>query len=372
METNRILLQRCGVEFGQKSDAKKMKPVSIDEVNSAIESAAKELAVDLDEVTVLKKMAEQSQDWFDQALKFAPKRNKRVVGSKRESIEKCTMDAVISLIESASNIPMDTSSDVGRLRLLLSDVQSWRLESQIMVRDIASAIRSLVKERNDFYGEPRSFLEEEAAEPMDLDEENVVSKESSSPYGVSNDSAPSPSASGNALSSSKADNIGNDVYKMVQNLHKSTDALHILTFEEEIVKRLDVIMKWCKKVSFIVDSYEDVFVDKRWKHDLDTLITETSDMNLDHEKFTVPMPDDGEENKIFNEVSKSVFELISAESARLSRLQAKRDEYYSWCKKATDSYIESDRRVPHETLLDLAKECSIYPPSTYDILFLCY
>ena len=172
MDTNLILLQRCGVEFGGKADTTSMNPVSIDEVNSAIESAAKELAVDLDEVKVLKEMADQSQDWFDQALKFAPKRNKRVVGSKKDTVKKCTLDTVISLIESASSIPMDTTADVGRLQLLLSDVQSWRLESQMKIKDIASVINSLVHERNKFYGEPGKFLDEDSFEPMDVDEEN--------------------------------------------------------------------------------------------------------------------------------------------------------------------------------------------------------
>jgi hypothetical protein len=359
MESNKVLLQRCGVEFGDKVDILSMAPVTIDEVNQSIESAAKELAVDLDEVQVLKTMAEQSQGWFDQALKFAPKRNKRVVGNKKETIEKCTMDDVVSLIERASSIPMDTSADIGRLRLLLSDVQAWRLESQMKIKDISSGIKFLVKQRNEFYGEPNQFLNELSSEAMDVDGKDEI-------IAVKSESFSSTDASGVALTKTLEKSRGGDVYKMIENLSQSTDSSHILTFEEEIVKQLEIIMKWCKKSSLIIDSHENVFIEKRWEKDLDALISEGSERYLDDHKFTGPLPLEGSEEKIIlAEAKKNIFDLVSGDTIRLSRLQTKRDEFYAWCKKATDTYIESDRRVPHETLLSLAKECSIYPKSKF-------
>lgn len=364
METNQILLQRCGVDFGEKADTSSMKPVSIDEVNNAIDTAAKELSVDLDEVKLLNKMAEQSQGWFDQALTFAPKRNKRIVGSNKDKVEKCALEKVVSLIESASSIPMDTTEDVERLRRLLSEVQSWRLDSQMKIKDIASTIKVLIHERYQFYGKPDKFLEVASPEPMDVES---PSKDDSS---VKNDQSwadpvEQPSLNANGMSNSSPDKRnGNDVYKMVETLSKSADSVYILTLEEQIAKQLESIMKWCKKIAPIIDSHQNVFVEKRWKKDLDVMIRDGSEMNLSNDKFTVPIPSDGtEENAILEMVTKSIVELVSGDMTRLTNLRHKRDEYYLWCKNATEAYIESDKRVPFETLVGLAAECSIYPPS---------
>lgn len=378
MEQNKDLLQRCGIQLGIPAEVGSKKPVSIDEVNGAIESAAKELSVDLDEIKKLKEMAAQSQDWFDLALEYAPKRNKRIVGSKKDTQEKCTMQKVISLIESASNIPMDTSEDVERLGLLLSDVQSWRLEAQVKLKEVAATLIVLGDERVENYGKPDQFLEASVHDSMDVEDEkddaidgtrNDMNAETKDDDATSNIStavkANAQDVPQDASDSNKSEN-GADVYKMVENLAKSFGSVSILTLEEEIIKHLEVMMRWCKKGAGIIDSHEDVFTGKRSKKDLDALINESAKLYLDGAIFSLPLPEDGSEEKaILSALEKSVADFISDDMKRLQILQTQRDNYYSWCQKANEAYVESDKRVPVETLQSLAEECSIYPSSKF-------
>lgn len=354
MKTHHDLLQRCGIgTLANNSSSEKKCPVSIDEVNGATESASKDLSVDLDEAKELEKMAAQSQDWFDQALKFAPKRNKRVVSSKKPCDGKCTMDKVVSLIETSSTIPMDTSEDVERLQLLLSEVQSWRLQAQRELKEITDTVNTLVGERVRFYGKSNEFLKDQA-ESMEVETEADIS--------IHVDEKKDPTESHDKLPTFKRKGI--DIYKMVDGLARSSDSVQIMTFEEEVAVQLSGTLKWCKKASEIIDSHEDIFTDKRWKRDLDALIKDSSSMELSYQTVTVPLPDDGSEEKhIFDMLKKSIGILISDDLSRLEILRAKRDNYYVWCKKATDSYIESDKRVPLKELTALSEECKIYPPS---------
>jgi|AntRauTorckE5430_2_1112549.scaffolds.fasta_scaffold00595_4 hypothetical protein len=344
MKTHRDLLQRCGINVDTPTINGIKYPVSIDEVNNAIESASKDLAIDLDEAKKLEDMAAQSQNWFDQALKFAPKGNKRVVGSQNNHSEKCTMDQVVSLIESSSTIPMDTSEDVERLQLLLSNVQSWRLLAQANISAISQTIDNLADERIQFYGKSNEFLKDQT-EPMESENASTDEKKAEdTPLAVKRN--------------------GIDVYRMVEALVKSVDSVDILTFEEEVAKQLDTIMKWCKKASGIIDAHEDIFTDKRWKRDLNTLIKDSSTVDLSYVKFATSPPDDGSKERIiFEKLRKSTGALSSDDLSRLDILRVKRDGFYAWCKKANETYIESDKRVPLEKIAALAEECKIYPPS---------
>ena len=349
METHRDLLQRCGINAGTPNDSELKYPVSIDEVNDAIKSAARDLAVDLDEAKKLEDMAAQSQTWFDQALIFAPKRNKRTVGNNKICAERCTMDKVVSLIESSTTIPMDTSEDVERLQLLLSDVQSWRLQARQNIIDISQTIDILAEERIRFYGKSNEFLKDQA-EPMELETGGTMIPNDDEKKGEDTPLA----VKGNGI----------DVYKMVEALVKSIDSVDILTFEEEIAKQVETIMKWCKKASGIIDAHENIYTDKRWKRDLNALIKDSSAINLSYVNCTTPLPNDDSESKIiFDALKNSIGALQSDDLSRLDILRVKRDGYYAWCKKANDSYIESDKRVPLEKIAALAEECKIYPSS---------
>ena len=154
MDSNCYLLNRCGIEIQKPTNAP-IRSLTLDEVNIAIESAAKDLPIDLEEVKQLSKIAKDAQSWFDQALRFAPKR--KVRGNKNLE-EKHSIDQIVTLIDEASNVPMDTLVDVERLKMQLSDTTSWRLDTQVKIREIIDLFAALKQERMKYYGLSEDFI----------------------------------------------------------------------------------------------------------------------------------------------------------------------------------------------------------------------
>ena len=93
--------------------------VTMEEINAAIESAASNVSLDLDEALVLKGLGERIQKWQDQVLVAAPTRSMRVGKGKRQH-NKFSVDALRSLIHEAQTLPIKMEEDVQRLNQQLS------------------------------------------------------------------------------------------------------------------------------------------------------------------------------------------------------------------------------------------------------------
>ena len=76
-----------------------------------------------------------------------------------------------------------------------------------------------------------------------------------------------------------------------------------------------------------------------------------------------------EEIKMLQETQNGIACITKEEISRLEILRVKCDEYYKWCEKVSESYIESDKRVPLEVLTNLAQECEVYPSSKFHCIW---
>ena len=362
------LLVKCGIQLEKvvnESDCSQQK-VSIDEVNKAIEVATNDVTTDLEEVKQLEVLVSQSQDWFDSALEFAPKRNKRTVRSKKDLQNKHSIQQVVSLIDRAGTIPMDTSKDLERLRMLLSDVKSWRLQAQVKLREITAAFGSLREVRIRYYGSPDRFLEaaiEKEHEQVHIEEETEAVDNDIESLCANGNQSDSEESSIRSPSKSNFTNGGNNVYKIVSNLVKSAEVMSIYSFEEEVAEKLLIISKWCKKAALLIASHTDVYINKRWKKDLDSLICEGEGLRVWNDDTDFTSKTDTEEMVLLTNLKKNVDSFISGDIERLKILRIHRDNFYSWCDKANKAYTEGDKKVPLETLKILAEESQIYPPS---------
>ena len=358
MVENDNLLKRCGIVGSLPESSSEHKPVSIEEVNAAVESANNDISVDLEEAKSLEEMASKSQSWFDQVADVAPvKRSKRVVGKKNDST-KASVQTVLSLIEKATNIPMDTTESVERLKMLLNEVQAWRLETQQSLKDFNTSLKQVSSSRKDLH---RSNSQNSTTGDMDIDskapenikDDGTLDEEKKETLELSDSLTPE-------------EKTKDDIFRIFENISNTLSLVSILTFEEELIKNLASFMKWWKEACDVVDSHEQIFSDKRWKKDLGSLIQQGPKMQKIIDKSSFNLSDsEVEEMKILEETQYGITCITTEEISRLEILRVKCDEYYKWCEKVTESYIECDKRVPLEVLTNLAQECEIYPSSKF-------
>lgn len=358
MEENDNLLKRCGIVGSFPESSSEHKPVSIEEVNAAVESANNDISVDLEEAKSLEEMASKSQSWFDQVADVAPvKRSKRVVGKKNDST-KASVQTVLSLIEKATNIPMDTTESVERLKMLLNEVQAWRLETQQSLKDLNTSLKQVSSSRKDLH---RSNSQNSTTGDMDIDSK---ARENIKDDGTLDEEKKETSELSDSLT--PEEKTKDDIFRIFENISNTLSLVSILTFEEELIKNLASFMKWWKEACDVVDSHEQIFSDKRWKKDLGSLIQQGPKMQKIIDKSSFNLSDsEVEEMKILEETQYGITCITTEEISRLEILRVKCDEYYKWCEKVTESYIECDKRVPLEVLTNLAQECEIYPSSKF-------
>jgi hypothetical protein len=336
--SNRDFLHRCHIPciFGEEPEGGwTKKTVSIQEVNAAIESASKELSVDLEEVQQLINMADQSKEWFEECQQIAPIHSKRSVGYGRDKpSSKRSINDVLKLLEAGANVPMDTTKDIERIQILLNDSRTWATSVQHKLLEITNSLQVLSRKRDIIYGPPSEILE--------LNESDVIED--------------------NGLDSVE---IAVDTYKMMNDLAQSADDSPILTFEEELVHHFANVLKWCTTSSEVIDSYEDLFGDNKWKQDLAILLKQSNDLDLFDQKFQFSFPsEDSSEFSILVDMNRSATDFVTKEKIRLGKLQEKRNEYDSWCNKVREMYEESAKRIPIETLQLLSEEASEFPGSS--------
>jgi len=356
IESNSDFLHRCHIQciFGEEPEGGwTNKTVSIQEVNFAIESASKELSVDLEEVQQLINMADQSREWFEEVQQIAPIHGKRSVGYGREKQKsKRSINDVRSLMEAGANVPMDTTKDVQRIQTLLNDTRIWAATVNQKLLEITNTLQVLSRERDEIYGLPNNILEPN--EGADMTEDSDLN---STKLALSTES--------HQLSISKKNSSTHDVYSLMNSLAQSADDSPILTFEEELVLYFANVLKWCKKSSEVIDTYEDMFGDIKWKQELSSLIKESSDLDLFRQRFSFSFPsEDSSEYSILLDMNKTTTDFVCNEKMRLEKLQEKRNEYDSWCNKVQEMYEESEKRIPIETFRLLTVEGSNFPGSS--------
>ena len=343
------LLICFGIFVGENSKSKPLcslseMTVKMDVVNAALENASG-ISVDLEEAMQLKKMAENTQNWYARALAVAPKRSKRNArGKKRINRDKHELKELMSLVEEAANLPgIDIKDDLERLQMQLNDVQSWRLQAQCELRSIAAALVALRKERMSYYGSPESFLQSklETCEEMSLEAEG-----------------PDSHSQVKVMKSSDCMNV----HRMVGNLVKSVQSIGISTEEEKIIELLDKVSKWCLQAAVMIASPEKVF-EKRYLKELDNLITEGDkflEVNKGDHCTEAGQLDDV---SLITDLRSGWLGLVSDDKIRLKMCLERRNEFIAWCEKTEAVLSVSDKKIALETLIELASQSSCYPKS---------
>mmetsp|Transcript_50414 Transcript_50414/g.58846 ORF Transcript_50414/g.58846 Transcript_50414/m.58846 type:complete len:1381 (-) Transcript_50414:477-4619(-) len=177
--------------------------LSLSKLNNAVLTASKEIGIELAEVAALRDLIDRINCWSDRAAEFAPKRKSQ--RSNRSKVRtRHGIKELVSLIDEASSFPVNLDSDLQRLRFQLSDVESWRLQAQIVLKQIAEGFKILRHAR----------AKQEGVEDT-------------------------------------------GVFKLIKDLLKSLHCTGIYTAEEEAAKNLKAVGDWCSKASLILP--EEVF-----------------------------------------------------------------------------------------------------------------
>jgi hypothetical protein len=355
------ILQQCGVELDPSMipEISSTSCATIDELNSVIDIASKDIAVDLEEVKELQKIYIRGRKWLDKVQDVAPKRNKRNARSKGSNYSKYTKDEVLLLIEEAKSIPLDTSKEVERLTLQLSDIKAWCLSAQGEIRAIIQALEELCKERSEYYGSLDNFaklLTQSALEnDPPLDHEGSTIGILASPDGGLNKAR-------------RTDQMGNDesdVHEMIASLVRGSETLCILTAEETIVDLLAAVSVWCNNAFVLLSSPHEIYSEKKSFQDLDTLISEAEGL-VTKRWPQVNKFDDIEDENLLSDLLQSCTSIVACDVDRMRFLRSRRDEFYSWCEKAL-LLLSTDNEKPFslDALLKLEADGAAFPQSKY-------
>jgi len=330
---------------------------TIDNLNSTVDIALRDIAVDLEEVKELQKVSLKARKWLDKVQEMAPKRNKRHARNKGSNISKYTKDEVLILIEEARNIPLDTSKEVERLTLQLSEVKAWCLFAQGQFRVIIKAFEENCKERNEYFGPLENFGKFLTRTSLECNP-YVDDKCNNSFRGYSIDGKYKPSL---------IDDRGNEesnVHQMIASLLKSTEVLCILTAEETMVDFLDAVSVWYNSACALIDSPQEVYSEKKSFQEMDTLISEAE--GLVKKRCQIMNFDKTEDVNLLSDLLQSCTSIITCDLDRLRFLRARRDEFYSWCEKAL-LLLSTDNEKPCslDALLKLEEDGAAFPDSKY-------
>ena len=164
---------------------------------------------------------------------------------------------------------MDTLIDVERLKMQLSDTMSWRLDTQVQIREIVNLFAALKQERINYYGLPQDLIktllgahkhrvevqnEQSGSNKIEqYEEEEYIPAVTSFKVDVED--------SENKAAFSRTSS-GKGVYRMVAKLLTGAKMMPVLTAEEEVAEYLSTITCWCKKAANIIGSPNDVYLEK--------------------------------------------------------------------------------------------------------------
>ena len=185
MKKHNSLLHRCGVLGDGQVDyyTKGTRRPTLPEIEAAVKDAKQNVALDLEEAITLHGVAKRSQEWIDRSLLVAPKRSKRAAkpkwsakgrsssssslstaGDSEKEKRRFTIGDIISLIEEAHEIPIDTINDVSRLQMQLDDVKFWQRKAQDELEKVSIGFQTVREAITMTYGEPSEYFNETSAE----------------------------------------------------------------------------------------------------------------------------------------------------------------------------------------------------------------
>jgi hypothetical protein len=308
------------------------------------------------------------------------------------------VDDLISLIDEANTLPIQTEEDVERLREQLSKVHEWRVSAQQELTDIATCFRTLRQALNLACGLPHVFndvgnreahntvtaqdcqrpqlvtdetsQEDQQQQPItddctntstsvnteDVSENAPETAEDSS----QTDTASIPGSEVDTAATSRMGGGGSALYKRISALLKRSKLTGIRTSEEEVTEVLEKVAKWILRSLKCIDSPKEVYEKKTFRP-FDEFIETGDELLAFCDSLESGMELDDAE--LTGNLSSSWGGLLSDQLVRLKALQSHRDEFKLWSKNAQQVLSSKENRVTLESLRELVEQSCDYPDS---------
>lgn len=372
-EKHQSLLERCNLEHSQPQSPRSV--VQLSEMSKAVESAASSVSLDLDEAMELKRLMKRIEKWFDRATVMAPKRSKR---HNSRSKSKVTVEDLVSLIEEASRLPVDTDEELKRLQMQLSVIQTWRSSASHELEKITSGFQLLRERINTVYGPPKEFSRDGGSKSNDDDDRGDETGGRSTPaHGNLLDSTAnkipedpcddSMSRTDTSTTGSEADlgifsslDKGDfNVHRMIKEFEKGAKETGVVTAEVEISDLLDSVSRWCVRSLKYLDSPKEIF-DKRFFGAFDRFIRDGNEL---YERSTCS-GFSAEDIPVAEALSSSWGTVVSDQLERLEILRAEREQYTVWCDAAAQ-VLSDEKKLTVEKVQELADESRAFPSSKF-------
>lgn len=344
--------------------------VELSELRTAVESAASDVSLDLDEAVALKDLMEKVEKWFDRVTIAAPKRSKRQGRTMRP---KYTVDDLVALIEEASSLPVNTEEEVKRLQMQLSNIQTWRLQASHELEKIGFGFDQLRENVKLAYGLPNEFCLDSKFNEVSDDDESLsdndennehdekmdVEKSTESNKDLEDNCSQSDSAStagsngdGALTHSGKGDS---NVHRMIREVQNGAKGNGVLTAEAEMADVLESVSSWCVRSMKYLSSPREIF-DKRFFGAFDRFIKEGQDL---HEKSKTSASD-SDDDKFFKILGSSWGGLVSDQLDRLAILRSERGKFTEWCDLASQ-ILSDEKKMTVEKLKEIADQSRSFP-----------
>jgi hypothetical protein len=365
-EDHHPLLVRCGLRGTKSSESR----VKVAELTKAVEAAASEVSLDLDEAMEVVSLVEKIQLWLDQAS--------FVSGSKRQRRGKkltFAVDDLCKLIDEASQLPIETDEYVKELNDQAQSVQAWQAQASSDLERILLGFQQLQEAITDTYGLPAEFSrdrskdssEQESDQPgaptpktshvppgndeMDFVEEKKAAEDMSHCETMS-------TASEHELSSLSFLGSGDcNVHVLIRAFCKEAKNSCIVTPEGEAAAQLEIVSRWCIRSLKYLDNQKDVF-DKRFFGAFDRFLSEGKELlNV----VSGVSGDSSNEHDLLHRLSSGWGTAVADQMERLEVLLSERGRFVAWCDSAAQILSSDDRRPSIEKLKELSEKSNDFP-----------
>lgn len=354
-----VLLVRCKII--EKTEGNPPLPVfvTLPQLTAAAEAAASSVSLDLDEAKALEELVETVKNWSDRVLKAAPKRSQRQGRGRKSRI---TVDDIIDLIGEASVLPVDTSEDVRRLQIQLSEVQEWRAKARQELEEILNGFTKLRFVVNDIYGPPSEYSR---TSDDDFEVSGEDGKNDGNGASVPNEEVLCNTEMEDAEDDGNGSNFaGNgicNVNHLIKNYHTEAKSFGVLSGEVEAADVLEKISIWCVRSLKYLVTQRDIF-DKRFFGEFDRFVVAGKEL-LTASKGESPKLQISLDDKEFEERLNSTWgSFIADQLQRLDVLLADRERFMAWSKNANSVLFSSkDKRPAVEILKDITDQSRDFP-----------
>lgn len=361
------LLVRCKIVEKEEPNQQAYFYVTLPQMTAAAEAAASGVSLDLDEAKELENLVKSVKGWSDRVTNAAPKRSKRQGRGKKPKV---TVDDIIELIRESADLPVDTSDDVNRLQIQLSEVQEWRAKARQELEEILSGFQKLRLVVDEMYGLPSEYSrnnddskedasdDDEARSESRLDSGNSSREEKRTTEGETSSTAAS------EQDSESLTRLGNgqcNVNQLIKNYNKEAKSFGVLSGEVEAGDQLERISTWCVRSLKYLVTQRDVF-DKRFFGAFDRFIAEgrnlCSSPEADSTKARIILDD----KEFADKLNSTWGAFVSDQLRRLEVLIVDRERFMSWCDSAEATLNSAKEKRPGlEVLKDITDKSRDFP-----------